>query len=302
MNPKNPIPISVGIPAYNESKNIAALVQSVLSQEGETFTLNEVIVVSDGSTDNTVSEALSVRDNRVRVIDSKQRRGKTMRCNEIFDIFTGDLLLQFDGDVHLPSNSVIEEMVRLLQQNDYGFVCGNLVPAAPNAFVQRLAFFGLAIWGDILDELGPDKTMLHHCIGGARLFTREVLRNFRFPTKVETGEDVYTYFTLLNNGVRIGFAPSAIVNYKLPATFADYVRQMHRFLATGSAMSADFGKKAYEEQNLITAKVKLLAYARRLFTTNPIISIGYACIQIYARLTMRGYKRTKLWDIASSTK
>lgn len=294
--------LSVGVPAYNESRNISALVQSILSQKEINFSLREVIVISDGSSDDTVVRTRSVADSRVRVVDSNERKGKTGRCNELFDMFTGDVLIQFDGDMRLPKDSVIAEMVKTMQSGDYGFVCGNLVPVEPKTYVEKLANFGITTWTDILDELGPSKTMLHHCVGGARLFTRETLKNFRFPAEVETGEDVYTYFTLLKQGVRIGYAPLAVVNYKLASTFTDYVKQMHRFLTTTNTMSDGFGQAMYEKEDLVTTAVKLKAFIRRLFKTNPAISIGYAAMQVYAKLTVARYKRTKLWDVASSTK
>lgn len=297
-----PIQLSVGIPAYNESNNTAGLVKSVLSQVGDSFVLREIIVISDGSSDDTVAKARSVHDPRLNVVDSKDRKGKAGRCNELFDMFTTDVLIQFDADMRLLHTNVIEEMVKVMKVGGYGFVCGNLVPLDPKSYVEKLANFGIAAWTDILNELGPEKSMLHHCVGGARLFTRGTLRDFRFPSEVEMGEDVYTYFTLLKQGVRIGYAPAAVVNYRLASTFKDYVKQMHRFLTTTDTMSNQFGHNVYEREDLITTRLKLKAFIRRALKTNPIIPIGYACLQLYARLTVWKYKRTKLWDIASSTK
>ena len=53
--------ISIGIPAYNEGGNIARLLRSVLGQKKREL-IDEIIVISDGSSDNTVSEVKTFND------------------------------------------------------------------------------------------------------------------------------------------------------------------------------------------------------------------------------------------------
>ena len=46
--------VTIGIPAYNEEANVRNLLVSLLAQKETNFKLQEIIVVSDGSTDKTV--------------------------------------------------------------------------------------------------------------------------------------------------------------------------------------------------------------------------------------------------------
>lgn len=57
---------SVVIPLYNKEKSIASTLQSVLNQ---TFTDFEIVLVNDGSTDNSLEIAKKVIDPRIRIID-----------------------------------------------------------------------------------------------------------------------------------------------------------------------------------------------------------------------------------------
>lgn len=57
---------SIVIPLYNKEKNIKDTIQSILNQ---TFKQFEVIVVNDGSTDNSLQVVQQIQDTRVRVID-----------------------------------------------------------------------------------------------------------------------------------------------------------------------------------------------------------------------------------------
>jgi glycosyltransferase involved in cell wall biosynthesis len=57
---------SVVIPLYNKELSIKNTLMSVLNQTFQDF---EIVLVNDGSTDNSLAEALSIKDSRIRVID-----------------------------------------------------------------------------------------------------------------------------------------------------------------------------------------------------------------------------------------
>lgn len=60
--------ISVVIPLYNKEKQIANTLQTVLNQTFQDF---EIVIVNDGSTDNSVAEVEKVQDLRIRIIHQK---------------------------------------------------------------------------------------------------------------------------------------------------------------------------------------------------------------------------------------
>ena len=60
--------ISVVIPLYNKEKQIANTLHSVLRQTFQNF---EIVVVDDGSTDNSVQEVEKVNDIRIRIVHQK---------------------------------------------------------------------------------------------------------------------------------------------------------------------------------------------------------------------------------------
>ncbi len=57
--------VSVVIPAYNAARTLKATVQSVFEQTVQDF---EILIVDDGSTDDTIAVARSIEDSRVKVI------------------------------------------------------------------------------------------------------------------------------------------------------------------------------------------------------------------------------------------
>ncbi len=80
------------IPAYNEEKTIGV----VLSVLKEVPLVNEIIVVSDGSTDNTVKVA---RSYNVEVVELSENRGKGGALKAGFNIFPADIVLFLDADL-----------------------------------------------------------------------------------------------------------------------------------------------------------------------------------------------------------
>lgn len=88
--------ISVVLPAYNAGAFIDAAIASIL---GQTYPHFELIVLNDGSTDDTLAriEAFAARDSRIRVI-SRENRGLIATLNEGIDLARGDLIARMDAD------------------------------------------------------------------------------------------------------------------------------------------------------------------------------------------------------------
>jgi glycosyltransferase involved in cell wall biosynthesis len=91
--------VSVIMPAFNEEGNIAQCVGNVsasLERMGNPF---EIIVIDDGSTDNTRAEALGARNNpHVKVVGYGQNRGKGFAIKHGVKYATGDVVVFRDSD------------------------------------------------------------------------------------------------------------------------------------------------------------------------------------------------------------
>lgn len=85
---------SVVIPTFNRASLISRAVGSVLAQ---TFAALELIVVDDGSTDNTLEQLRQFDDSRLRVIE-QPNRGRSTARNVGAAAATGDYLLFLDSD------------------------------------------------------------------------------------------------------------------------------------------------------------------------------------------------------------
>lgn len=85
---------SIIIPLYNKQNYICRTLESVIAQ---TYTDFEVIVVNDGSTDNSLVEAKKVQDNRIRIID-KENGGVSSARNRGIQEAKNEWICFFDAD------------------------------------------------------------------------------------------------------------------------------------------------------------------------------------------------------------
>lgn len=106
--------VSVVMPAYNAGKHIRAAVQSILEQSLKEF---ELIIVNDGSTDNTASEceALAAIDARI-VLINQSNQGVAVTLNRGIQAARATLIARMDADdISLPLR--LEHQVRYLREN-----------------------------------------------------------------------------------------------------------------------------------------------------------------------------------------
>jgi len=112
--------VSVIIPTYNHARFIAQAVESTLAQ---TYSDLEIIVVDDGSTDDTQAILASYGDctRRVRVIH-KENRGVAAARNTGILAAQGDYLLFLDADDLIPANKLECKVPILNAQPNVGLV------------------------------------------------------------------------------------------------------------------------------------------------------------------------------------
>lgn len=87
--------VSIIIPTYNREKTIGRAIQSILEQ---TYRWYEIIVVDDGSTDNTEEEVRKIDDDRIRYVCLKQNQGAAHARNEGIRISSYDYISFLDSD------------------------------------------------------------------------------------------------------------------------------------------------------------------------------------------------------------
>jgi len=98
--------VSILIPAYNAQEWIAGTIRSAMAQ---TWRRKEIIVVDDGSTDNTFAVARQFESNNVCVVTQKNQGGSAAR-NKAFSLSQGDYIQWLDADDLLAPDKISRQM------------------------------------------------------------------------------------------------------------------------------------------------------------------------------------------------
>ena len=106
-----PVTVSVLIPAYNAGRYVSECLDSVFCQ---TLPPAEIIVINDGSTDDTFDQLLTYAD-RIRLY-SRENRGVCQTLNEAIDYASGHWVAFLDADDRWASGKLARQ-VEFLQQN-----------------------------------------------------------------------------------------------------------------------------------------------------------------------------------------
>jgi glycosyltransferase involved in cell wall biosynthesis len=107
--------IAAIIPTYNEERNVAGVLQALCSSE----ILDEIIVVDDGSVDDTIEivQQYAKTDQRLQVIRHERNKGKGQAILTGWGATSAIYLLLLDADLHELSSSHINAlMIPVLEQ------------------------------------------------------------------------------------------------------------------------------------------------------------------------------------------
>jgi len=165
--------LSIIIPAYNEEKNICATVSKLLKDMEKIERDFEIIVVSDGSNDNTCNRAKSFKNQHLKVFEYQPNKGKGYALKYGFEKSKGDMVVFIDGDLELHPRD-IKNFVSLMEIYRVDVVIGSKrhpYSEVNYPLLRRILSFCYQIFIRIFCDLkGVRDSQV-----GLKLFRREVL-------------------------------------------------------------------------------------------------------------------------------
>jgi cellulose synthase/poly-beta-1,6-N-acetylglucosamine synthase-like glycosyltransferase/peptidoglycan/xylan/chitin deacetylase (PgdA/CDA1 family) len=219
-------PVSVLIPAYNEQEVIVNTVQSALDCD---YPYLEVVVVDDGSTDQT-AELLDTRfgrDPRVRIIH-QPNRGKSAALTHALREAHSQILVTIDADTTIAPNA-LGRLVRHFADPHVGAVAGNVKVGNRNRWLTRWQALEY-ITSQNLEKRAFD---LLNCIpvvpGALSAWRAEAIASAGGFTSDTVAEDTDLTIAIRRTGWRIVYDEEAIGWTEAPETADALIRQRFRW-------------------------------------------------------------------------
>lgn len=108
------------LPIFNEEKTVAKVLTVLLGS----LQLNEVVVVDDASTDNSLNVIKSFQSDKLKIIHLEKNLGKSGAVKKAAKNLQTDILFFCDGDLHNFTNQHIDQLLEPLKNGEYLMTAG----------------------------------------------------------------------------------------------------------------------------------------------------------------------------------
>lgn len=217
--------ISVLIPAYNEEKVIADSVASVLQSDYPDF---QVIVINDGSTDNTEAVLRPFIDTGSIEYIAQDNRGKAAALNNGIARARGEIVCFTDADSLFDADTLRRATAYFVDPT-IGAVGGNDTPLHPRGPIQKMLVITSHIGTGFVRRALSIAGVLPIIPGNLGLVRRDILNEIGGFRDV-LGEDLELTWRLRRHGVRVVYGASACVRAECPHTVGGLWKQRVRWM------------------------------------------------------------------------
>ncbi len=205
---KNEPLISVIIAIYNPGKYLRGCLDSIINQ---TYRNLEIILVDDGSTDDSlkICQEYAERDNRV-IVHHKENSGVSATRNQGIRLAHGDYFSFIDSDDWLESDTY-EYLINLIKEHNVDAVnYEHYITFPQNETVHKLAPDNYGLF----DKRGAMKQLVYNvAFAWNKLFSKKIIENVWFDEEICRGEDSLFARQTFDNADSVWFDSKPLYHY-----------------------------------------------------------------------------------------
>lgn len=220
--------VSVLVPAYNEEENIASTLRSVLKSD---HPIREVIVIDDGSTDNTVQVVRRVQrkyEKKIRLIQIPNG-GKANALNIGLDLARSKVIIALDADTIFTKNTV-SHLVKHFINKKVGAVAGKVCVVRPLSILGAFQGIEYTIGQNIEKKSFSNINAVGIIPGPVGAWRKSEVRACGGYSNNTLVEDQDLTLAILKRGKKVIYEPEAIVYTETPHTVKSFIKQRFRWI------------------------------------------------------------------------
>ena len=208
--------ISVIVPVYNVEDYLEECINSILSQ---TYTNLEILIVDDGSTDNSLAilQQFSQRDSRITIF-TKENGGLSSARNCAIDEAKGEYFTFIDSDDYIEEN-YIEYLMKSLIDNEADISIVNsyhMINGKRKDIINNDGSVSIFSRREVLEKMYSKKNDFIGILQSAqgKLYKKELFNNIKYPLGKKY-EDAFTTYKLYLNSKKIVYTNLALYAYRI---------------------------------------------------------------------------------------
>jgi glycosyltransferase involved in cell wall biosynthesis len=292
--------VSVLIPALNEEKNILNLLEDICAaQMFPGFTLEKILVISDGSTDRTneIVETYAQTHKNVELVINEKRIGKIFSVGKGYRLIDSEYLVMFDADVQIEKETLYF-LCQVVTEHPVDLVAGNPVPFHPKSFWNVAEQASMFSWHLVQAIKNSQPDSIYSAHGRILMLSKALFKRINIHELSTPGDDQFIYLQSVGS---FFYTPKAIVKYRLPGSIGDYIKQNVRFRRAQEMRT----RTGLDTKGLFKVK-KQLEIIIKAVISHPIRFFFW--IILYATGSLKYHYSKKLgksgdnWGVANSTK
>lgn len=217
--------ISVVMPIYNAQQDLHQAIESILNQS---FTDFELLIIDDGSTDQSVQIVRSFSDPRIRLISQPANLGLVMALNTGIAQARGQFIARMDGDdLSLPERFTLQLAAMQDQQLD---ICGSHWYQIDNEgkFVRNL--FAPTNFDELVATLATTVPFAH----GSVMLRKAFLAQKHLQYTPGYGEDYRLWIKCFEQGAKFGVLTEHVYAHRVHAKSITHLQSRNQSKASKS--------------------------------------------------------------------
>lgn len=224
--------ISIIVPVFNEGKILRNSIESLLDLEYPNY---EIIIVNDGSTDDTAKvaeEVVGYQQGRTALVKvsliNKQNGGKSKALNAGIQYSEAEFVLCMDGDSQLSSNTLKMGIRHFIDPN-VGAVAGNVKVENRKRILTDLQALEYVEGLNMPRSAQGFIKMVNIIPGPIGIFRKSALRDAGYYSSDTFAEDADITLKILEKGWKINYEPNAMAFTEAPVKLHQLLKQRYRW-------------------------------------------------------------------------
>jgi glycosyltransferase involved in cell wall biosynthesis len=249
--------ISILLPVYNAEQYLKEAIESLL---GQTFRDFELLIINDGSTDNSESVIQSFTDPRIVYLKNKTNKGIVYTLNRGVKLANGKYIARMDADdISLPNRILKQfEWLERFHQTDVVGCHVSFIDEDGKATGEWQDDLESPTYRDIVRKMVWESCIAHSSV----MMRSSTIKEYLYKENQRNTEDYDLWLRLLADGIKIQKVPEKLLLYRVheASITGTILRKSNPFLKLSGCKIKFLSERIWEgEWGFFESKVALTA-------------------------------------------